>query len=129
MIQLKILSGKMAGTSFVARHFPVRIGRAASADLQLEEPGVWDEHFQITLAGKEGFLVETHLNALATVNGQPAQQSPLRNGDVIEIGSLKIQFWLGEATQKGLKIREAFVWFMIAAVTLVELALIYWLIR
>ena len=129
MIQLKILSGKMAGTSFVARHFPVRIGRAAGADLQLEEPGVWDEHFQITLAGKDGFIVETHTDALTTVNGQPAQQSHLRNGDLIEIGSLKIQFWLAEAPQRSLKIRETLVWAMVATVTLLQLVLIYWLIR
>ena len=129
MIQLKILSGKMAGTSFVARHFPVRIGRAAGADLQLEEPGVWDEHFQISLAGKEGFIFETHPDALTTVNGQLVQQSPLRNGDLLEIGSLKIQFWLTEAPQKSLKVREALVWAMVAAVTILQLALIYWLIQ
>ena len=129
MIQLKILSGKMAGITFVPRHFPVRLGRAAEADLQLAEPGVWDEHLQIILAGQEGFLVETHANALATVNGQPAQQTPLRNGDLIEIGALKIQFWLGEAPQRGLKIREAFVWAIIAAVTVTQLGLIYWLIQ
>ena len=129
MIHLKIVSGKMAGTTFVARHFPVRIGRAAEADLQLEEPGVWDEHLQIILAGKEGFLVETHANALATVNGQPVQHLALRNGDLIEIGSLKIQFWLSEAPQRGLKIREAFVWAIIAAVTLTQIVLIYWLIQ
>ena len=129
MIQLKILSGKMAGTTFVARHFPVRIGRAAAADLRLEEPGVWDEHLQIILAGKEGFLVETHADAITTVNGQPVQQLALRNGDLIEIGALKIQFWLGEAAQRGLKIREALVWAIIAAVTVTQIALIYWLIQ
>jgi pSer/pThr/pTyr-binding forkhead associated (FHA) protein len=129
MIQLKILTGKMAGTTWVARHFPVRIGRAAGADLRLEEQGVWDEHFQIALDGRQGFIVETQPNALATVNGQPSQQSVLRNGDLIEIGSLKIQFWLGEATQRGLKIREGLVWSIIAAVTLGQIALVYWLIR
>jgi pSer/pThr/pTyr-binding forkhead associated (FHA) protein len=129
MIQLKILTGKMAGTAWVARHFPVRIGRAAGADLRLEEQGVWDEHFQITLDGRQGFTVETQPNALATVNGQPTQQSVLRNGDLIEIGSLKIQFWLGEAAQRGLKIREGLVWSIIAAVTLGQIALVYWLIR
>ncbi len=129
MIHLKILSGKMAGTTFVARHFPVRIGRAADADLRLEEPGLWDEHLQISLAGKAGFHVETHADALTTLNGQPVQQGALRNGDLIEIGSLKIQFSLSEAPQRGLKIREAFVWATIAAVTLTQLALIYWLIQ
>ena len=129
MIQLKILSGRMAGTSFVTRHFPVRVGRAAGNDLQLEEPGVWDEHFQINLAGKAGFTFEPQPDTLTTINGQPAQPAPLRNGDLIEIGALKIQFWLTEAPQKALKIREAFVWGMITAVTLLQLALIYWLIR
>jgi pSer/pThr/pTyr-binding forkhead associated (FHA) protein len=129
MIQLKILTGKMAGTTWVARHFPVRIGRAASSDLQLEEQGVWDEHFQIALDGRRGFIVETQPSALATVNGQPTQQSVLRNGDLIEIGSLKIQFWLGEATQRGLTIRESLVWSIVAAVTLGQIALVYWLIR
>ena len=129
MIHLKILSGKMAGTTFVARHFPVRIGRAAAADLQLAEPGVWDEHLQIILAGKAGFLVETQAGALTTVNGQPVQQLALRNGDLIEMGSSKIQFWLGAAAQRGLKLREAFVWAIIAAVTLTQFALIYWLIQ
>ena len=129
MIQLKILTGTMAGTIWVARHFPVRLGRSAAADLQLEAPGVWDEHLQITLAGQQGFLLETQPNALTTVNGKAAAQTALRNGDVIEIGSLKIQFWLGEAVQRSLKIRERLVWSLIAAVTLGQIALIYWLIR
>lgn len=129
MIQLKILTGKMAGATWVARHFPARIGRSARADLQLEEPGVWDEHFQINLDVKQGFIVETQPNALATVNGEPTQQSILHNGDLIEIGSLKIQFWLGEATQRGLKIREGLVWAIIAAVTLGQIALVLSLIH
>lgn len=129
MIQLNILSGRMAGTSFSARHFPVRIGRGPDADLRLEEAGVWEEHLQISLAGREGFFVETHADALTTVNGQPAKQTALRNGDVIGIGLLKVQFWLTEAPQRGLKARETFIWALIAAVTLTQLGLIYWLIQ
>ncbi len=129
MIHLKLLSGKMAGTTFVARRFPVRIGRAAAAELQSEEPGVWDEHLQIIFTGNEGFVVETCAGALTTINGRPAQQTALRNGDLIELGSLKIQFWLGEAPQRSLKIREALVWATIAAVTVTQLSLIYWLIQ
>src|ERR1017187_783314 len=117
MIQLKILTGKMAGTTWVARHFPVHLGRSADADLQLEEPGVWDQHLQINL-GQSGFILETQSHALTSVNGHPTSQAALRNGDVIEIGSLKMQFWLGEAVQHGLKIRENLIWGIIAAVTL-----------
>jgi predicted component of type VI protein secretion system len=129
MIQLKILNGKMAGTSKVARRFPVRVGRSASADLQIEEPGVWDEHVEIALDRKEGFALTAQPSALTSINGTAVHHSLLRNGDVIELGSAKIQFWLSDAPQRGLKIREAFVWSIILAATLAQLALIYWLVQ
>jgi pSer/pThr/pTyr-binding forkhead associated (FHA) protein len=129
MIQFKILSGKKAGTLWAARHFPIRIGRSPASDLQLEESGVWDHHLQISLAPSEGFVLEAQPNALVTVNGQSAQHTPLRNGDTIEIGLLKIQFWLSEARQRNLRARESFVWVAIGAVTAGEIGLIYWLLQ
>ena len=89
MVQLKVLSGKKAGTAWVARRFPVRIGRSAAADLQLEEDGVWDQHLQLDFNPAEGIVLSAQPNALATVNGQPVHQTVLRNGDAIDIGSLK----------------------------------------
>ncbi len=91
MVQLKVLSGKKAGTTWVARRFPVSIGRSADADLRLEEHGVWDEHLQLDFDPAEGIVMSAQPNALATVNGQPAQQAVLRNGDVIDVGSLRMQ--------------------------------------
>jgi pSer/pThr/pTyr-binding forkhead associated (FHA) protein len=129
MIQIKILSGKKAGDTWVARRFPVRIGRAPSSDLQLEEDGVWDEHLTIGLDPAEGFVLEAQPHALATASGQPVRHTILRNGDAIEIGSLKMQFWLGEARQRGLRFREWFVWTIIAAVSLGQVALVYWLLQ
>jgi pSer/pThr/pTyr-binding forkhead associated (FHA) protein len=128
MVQIKILSGKKAGSSLDARRFPFSIGRSASSTLQLEEPGIWDEHVKIGLDPAEGFVVETHVNALATINGQPVQRAVLRNGDTIEIGSVKLQFWLSEAPQRGQAVREAFVWTVISVVCLAQIALVYWLL-
>jgi pSer/pThr/pTyr-binding forkhead associated (FHA) protein len=129
MVQLKILSGKKAGSSWDARRFPVRIGRSANSGLQLEEAGVWDDHLKISLDPAEGFLVETQANAFASINGQPVQRAALRNGDTIEIGSVKLQFWLSEARQRGQVIREAVVWGLITLVCLAQIALVYWLLR
>src|SRR6266550_2200074 len=106
MVQLRILSGKKAGTAWVARRFPVRIGRSAAAGLQLEEDGVWDQHLQLDMRPAEGFLLSAQPNALTTVNGQPVEQTRLHNGDTIQIGSLKMQFWLSETRQAGLSLRE-----------------------
>ena len=129
MVQFKVLSGKKAGTIWMARRFPVRIGRAAAADLQLDESGVWDQHLQLDLSPGEGFVLSAQPNALASVNGQAVHQALLRNGDAIDVGSVKMQFWLGETRQGGLRFREGLTWAGIAIVTLGQVGLIYWLLR
>jgi pSer/pThr/pTyr-binding forkhead associated (FHA) protein len=129
MIQLKILSGKKAGTSMVARRFPVRIGRAPSANLQLEEDGVWDQHLRLDFKTREGFFLSPEPNALATINGELLEARLLRNGDTVQIGTLKIQFWLSDARQRGLGFREWLTWLSIAAISFGQIALIYLLLR
>ncbi len=128
MVQLKVLSGKMAGASFGARRFPVRVGRSAKADLRLEDEGVWDRHLRLEFNRREGVVLHAEANALAAVNGQPLEAVPLRNGDVIQLGSATLQFWLAEARQTALGIREAMTWLGIAAVCLGQIALIYWVL-
>jgi hypothetical protein len=129
MVQLKVLSGKRAGTTWVARRFPVRIGRSGATDLQLEEVGVWDQHLQLDFDPAEGIVLSVQQNALASVNGQPVHQAVLRNGDAIEIGSLRMQFWLSETRQAGLRLREGLTWAGIAAISLGQVGLIYWILR
>jgi predicted component of type VI protein secretion system len=129
MVQLQILSGKQAGTRWVARRFPVRIGRSAANDLQLEESGVWDEHLELSFDPAQGFLLNPRPNALVTVNRETAQTARLRNGDSIEIGPVQLRFWLAETRQRGLRIREWFVWTLVVAVSLGEVALVYWLLQ
>ena len=128
MIQLQVLTGKKAGDSLLARRFPVRIGRAKSSNLQLEETGVWDEHLTIGVSPAEGFVLQIRPDAAASVNGHPAQRAILRNGDIIELGSQKLQFWLSEARQRRLRMWELLVWTVLAATCAGQIALIYrWL--
>ena len=129
MVQLRILSGKKAGTNWDARRFPVRIGRSAANDLPLEENGIWDEHFELTFDRAEGFVLTACPDALVTVNHEPAQTVRLRNGDSIEVGAVRMRFWLGEPHQRGLRLREWFVWTLILAVSVGEIAVVYWLLQ
>jgi hypothetical protein len=129
MVQLKVLSGKKAGTVWVARHFPVRIGRATNSDLQLEEDGVWDQHLQLDFRPAEGIVLNAQPNALLSVNGEPTNQAVLRNGDAIDIGSTRMQFWLSETRQVSLRFREGLTWAGIAGISLGQVALIYWLLH
>jgi pSer/pThr/pTyr-binding forkhead associated (FHA) protein len=129
MIQLDILSGKKAGGRSAARRFPFRIGRAAGNELQLDDDGIWDQHLTLEFNRQKGFTLATAPNALTTVNGEQVQTAVLRNGDIITIGSARLQFWLAAARQRSLHPREVFVWGLLVAVTAAQLALIYWLIR
>ena len=128
MVQLKVLSGKKAGAVWVARRFPVRLGRDRAAHLRLEEDGVWDNHARIEFSRGEGFILKSKPEAPGLLNGQPVQRAVLRGGDLIELGSLKLQFWLSDNRQTGLGAREGLVWALVAAVTLGEAALINWLL-
>ena len=129
MIQLNVLSGKKAGSQTVVRRFPFRVGRAADNDLQLDDDGVWNQHLALGFQRNESFTLTVAPDALATVNHEPIQSTPLRNGDVISFGSVKIQFWLAAAKQHGLRLRELIVWTLVAAVTAAQFALIYRLLR
>src|ERR1039457_3776802 len=149
MVLLKVLSGQKAGTAWVARRFPVRIGRSSAADLQLEESGVWDQHLRLDFNPTEGIVLTAQPDALATVNGQPVHQSVLRNGeatnigaareqiwvtqkqrtvlrngDAINIGSSTMQFWLSEIRQTWLRLREGVTWAGIAAISFGQIGLI-----
>jgi pSer/pThr/pTyr-binding forkhead associated (FHA) protein len=128
MVQLRILSGQMAGDILVVRHFPFCVGRAAENDLCLSDDGIWDYHFMLEFQKNEGFMFQTFEEAFATVNDQPQKTGRLRNGDVISFGSAKIQFWLAAPRQRGLRFREWLVWALLAAITAAQIALIYWLI-
>ena len=127
MVRLEILRGKAAGTDTVARRFPFVIGRSATAHLRLEDAGVWEQHLSIDLQSPDGFLLRTHPGALTSLNGEPVEQTVLRNGDLIEIGSAQIVFSLSPAAQHDLRLREVFTWLLLLAVTAAQVALIYWL--
>ena len=129
MVQLKILSGKKAGTEIVARHFPFQIGRAANCDLSLDEPGVWDNHFQIHLDSADGFALVSDANTSVVIEGKTIQQTALRGGDIIEIGLAKILFGLSPTRQKSLVLREWLTWIALAGLSLGQIALIYRLLR
>jgi hypothetical protein len=129
MVQLRILSGPMAGDLRVVRRFPFHVGRAADNDLSLDAPGIWDYHFALRLQPDEGFTLQTFDEAFAAVNDHAQTSARLGNGDIISFGSAKLQFWLAPPRQRGLRLRELFIWLLLILITLGQGALIYWLVQ
>ncbi len=128
MVQIEVLSGKMAGATLAARRFPVRVGRSPGADLCLEDDGVWPEHLEVALE-PEGFAAIAHPPASVIVNGQPVERAALREGDLIELGSVRIRFWLAPVRQVPLWTRHLIPWAVLAVVTVGQIALMEWLWR
>lgn len=129
MIQLKILSGKMAGTEKVVRHFPFRVGRSPSCELSLDDPGIWDKHFQITLDSSKGFELTAESNTSVVIEGNSVQHIALQNGDTMEVGLVKILFGLSSTRQRSQASREWLTWIALAALFFGQGALIYRLLN
>jgi pSer/pThr/pTyr-binding forkhead associated (FHA) protein len=128
MVQLNVLSEENLPQLFQSKSFPVRIGRGEDCHLQLTDTGIWANHLELNLNKDHQFTIRTTSEATAMVNGQPLEGLQLlHNGDLIEIGMVKIQFWLGTVQQKTLGIREFAVWALLLIVTVVEIYLLRWL--
>ena len=111
----------MAGQETVARHFPFRVGRGAGDHLRLEVPGVWDNHFAIERMPGRPLTLQARPDTTTLVNGVPVGSAALRNGDVIEAGAARLQFWLSPVRQPALGLREALTWTFLAGVLAFEL--------
>ena len=127
MVQLNILTGKKAGTQWVARRFPFHVGRSPQDSLVLDDPGIWERHLAIELRSGEGVYLTASGEALTSINGQVTPEACLRNGDIIEAGSVKLRFGFSPTSQASLHFRELVTWTSLAALCLGEVALIYWL--
>lgn len=125
MVQFKILTGRRAGAVCPVEGFPARIGRSAGSEVALEDAGIWDEHLTLTLDAGSGYAVSLHQGAIATVNGQPFETHRLRNGDVIELGAAKIQFWIGPVRQANLQWRESALWIGLVILVVAQILLLW----
>lgn len=129
MFQIQILSGKSAGVFWTARRFPLRIGRAPGNDLQLEEPGVWDQHLQLEMSPADGIILTSNGDALVTVNNERVQRARLKNGDSIEAGSARLRFWLGGPERRKMLWLEISVWLTMLAVLAAQTMILIALLR
>jgi hypothetical protein len=129
MVQLQIISGKRVGLLWEARSFPARVGRGPSVDLQLDEAGIWEQHFDLNLDVKTGFSVMAHPGAILSINQTPVASARLRNGDIITAGAAQISFRLSPTRQRSQRLREWLVWGLLATVTAGQVGLIAWLLR
>ena len=111
----------------VVRQFPFSVGRSAQSHLRLEDAGVWDRHLEFSIRTDEGFVLTTSPETSTLLNSERIQSAVLRNGDIIDAGSVKMRFGMSPTRQSTLKVREVATWIALAALCFAQVALIYWL--
>jgi pSer/pThr/pTyr-binding forkhead associated (FHA) protein len=122
MLQLTRLgSGQLE--SVPVNRYPFRIGRDASDHLRLEAPGVWGGHCTLELRAAAGIHLTGNPQAVTVINGQPVRETRLRNGDIIELGNVRLLASIGPAPQRSFRRLEALVWTALAALGLSQLYL------
>lgn len=127
MVQLSFLTGRLAGQNVLVPRLPWRIGRASDSDTQLNDAGVWDQHLELELDEEDRIVASVQSKASAMVNGSSFTTQTLRNGDLLELGSTKIRFWLSSPHQFDMRWREILVWLSLVCLCLGQVALVYWL--
>src|ERR687883_1613196 len=88
LIQLKVFEGGKLKAARVFRSEQIRLG-SASSDLLLEGPGILPNHAVID-AGAHGAVLRAVGSAPLYLNGQPIIAAPLRHGDLISVGDLRV---------------------------------------
>jgi hypothetical protein len=79
-------------SAYFLTHAVTIIGRAAEADVRIEDSGVSRRHAELRYADGEIELVDLDSTNGVTVNGSPAARAILQDGDRIDIASTPIIF-------------------------------------
>ena len=95
--------------------------------MRLEDDGVWERHASIALTASGFFNLIARPEAMVCVDGVRVTEARIKEGDVIDLGAVKMVFHLSPAHQRGLALREWILWTVLFALLLGELLLMFWL--
>lgn len=120
MVELQGLVGPVAGRHLRIRRLPATLGRSPACDIQVDAPGVWDEHLRFHWDRAHGICVTAVGRAGLLVNDQPASEVRLRNGDVLAVGGIRFRFALSPVQPRRLWVASAFSWFLILGTLILQ---------
>ncbi len=101
MVELAILSGRRASAVISIDRFPCTLGRSG-ADVELDEPGIAPRHATLTRDPTNGFQLEALGKATVYCEGRNVLEMHLRNGELFELGGVRLQFRLSPARARNL---------------------------
>jgi len=95
--RLKVRSGSLGGSTLQLRYPTTTFGRTAECDYRFaDDEGVSRVHCNITGEGGRFLLRDLGSTNGTLVNGNEVESIELRNGDVITIGEIELEFLTGQ---------------------------------
>ncbi len=129
-VRLERLDGDFSGQQIEACNFPFKIGRDKNCHHRIESKGVWPCHLILREAGENGIIVNCEAEASLFVNSRSVSKSVrLRNGDLLEFGSVNLRFWIAPITQLGQRTIERKIWLGLGVLFLGQVTIIAWLLK
>lgn len=105
------------------------IGRDSSNGWVLASPGVWSRHAEVRRESDGRLTIRSLGDAVVSINGVPIQESPLRWGDAVSLGSTVARFHLAAPVQRGLQGWERTLWVILGLCLLAQATLLVGLQR
>lgn len=93
---LAVQSGALVGRTFPLRFADITIGRALDNEVVLDSNDVSRHHVRIEPAGTLLRLIDLGSTNGTRVNGRRVQEHLLRDNDMVELGSTKLLFRVGD---------------------------------
>lgn len=125
MVRLDVSSAGETPATHLLRQFPCVVGRGSDCGLRVAASGVWERHAEIDLKGDAGFAVRAVGDGVVVLNGVAVKDARIRNGDQIEMGGLKIRFWLAPVRARPHRGGDIVFWGLCALAVLGMLTLIF----
>lgn len=89
---LTMLNGSSPGKIFQITKPTITLGREPTNDVVLSDPSVSRQHAQITWANGAWTITKLAQQNTISVNNRDVQQGPVRDNDVIVLGSISLRF-------------------------------------
>ncbi|MFM7215513.1 MAG: FHA domain-containing protein [Verrucomicrobiota bacterium] len=122
---IELATGESGGARvFEGNRLPLLVGRG-QADHILDLPGVWDRHLMLSRDEEGWLMVAPQGEAMVFRGGERiGGATRLRNGDTLELGSVRLRFRISSCRQRPLKILETSAWLILLALAAAQVLLL-----
>ena len=105
--------------------FPCRIGRSNSDDIVFEDAGVWSSHVTLQLTSSLEIECISNPASITRINGKPVTSGTLHNGDLLELGAVRMWAFLAPAPLPSSRFREAIFWLVVISILVAQMLLMF----